>query len=110
MTPLQDAATAARENGLNLPSCPECSGRGERLIEECGHVFDVTCAACAGCGADTSEPDLLLGRAMRLTAVLQGDVQLEEFGISCWAIREPHDGTPESAAEAALWMYVRSAV
>ncbi len=72
MTPLQEAAKAARDAGLDLPVCKTCSGTGEIREWICGETERYTCDHCARCGVDTSDPYALLGRALEPLGAVGG--------------------------------------
>lgn len=106
MTPLQEAAKAAKDKQLGLNVCVRCQGFGACFEGR------LTCAVCSGCGVDTSDPRIVLAEALSLLLAHSGHIEIREDDVLFCATfgkngQQLHDGTAESLATALLCLVAR---
>lgn len=121
MTPLLEAAVAAREVGLEMPKCDRCEGRGRYHC-----CPEHLCDWCDATGLDASDPERLIGRAMMWLWSRNSNITDAEYPNISAAARdaetgcgmrglklfgyyrfERHDGSPTSLATALLRLVAR---
>lgn len=86
MTPLQEAAKAARDK-MELPVCKVCNGYGKDTF-----IHVATCRECGGCGVDVSNPYAIIGRAVCHLSSAGIDFSEREFPNISAACRDADTG------------------
>lgn len=115
MNELLTALVAATKVGFDAPKCSSCED-GE--IESGELAWGYPCANCHATGLDASDPERLIGRALRYLigndwTVIQGPFDtIAHPWMLKWpdenaGEKEPHDGTPAGLATALLRLVAR---
>ena len=126
MTPLLEAAVAARKAGFDAPRCYHCgwcgmcAGSGAKDCPLCGGeglrgakaARERDCAHCHATGLDVSDPERLIGRAFAWLVdrgLLDSSRHMQTW--SDWnggpKLHEEHDRTPTGLAAALLRLVAR---